>query len=97
MSVDVGDAQRCTVTFVSNNTASDPTTVTAMLRRPNGYETSDVYGTTTSVVVKDGTGVYHLDVVYDQPGTWAVRWKGIGAVVAAVETTVDVRSSFDHP
>lgn len=97
MSVDVGDAQRSTVTFVTSGTASDPTTVTAMLRSPSGTETSQVYGTTGSNVVRDGTGVYHLDVTWSTPGTWAMRWKGTGAVIAAVETTVDAKTSFTSP
>lgn len=97
MSVDVGDAQRCTCSFAIGNTLSDPTTVTAMLRSPNGIETSQVYGQTSSSIVRDGTGVYHLDVTWTTRGTWAMRWKGEGAVIAAVETTVDARTSFDNP
>jgi len=98
MSVDVGDAQRCTVTFKIGNTASDPTAVTAMLHQPSGIETSDVYTVTGSTsIVRDSTGVYHLDVTWSTPGTWAMRWKAQGAVIAAVETTVDVRTSFLVP
>lgn len=97
MSVDVGDAQRSTVTFVIGNTVSDPTVITAMVHAPDNTETSDIYGTTSSNVVRDGTGVYHIDLTWDQPGTWVMRWKGSGAVIAAVETTIDARTSFLVP
>ncbi len=97
MSVDVGDAQRCTCSFAVGNTASDPTIVTAMLRTPLGVETSQIYGATSSTVVRDGTGVYHLDVTYSLEGPWVVRWKGVGTVIAAVETTVNAVTAFDSP
>src|SRR6185369_10254254 len=94
----VGAAKRATVTFMVGNTVSDPTVVTAMLRDPLGAETSQVYGQTSSSIVRDGTGVYHLDQTYGIEGPSVVRFKGEGAVVvAAVEGVVNATSSFDNP
>jgi hypothetical protein len=68
----------------SAGTATDPTTVTCMVREPDGTETSYVNGTDVECV-KDSTGEYHLIVALNAAGSWKVRWKGVAVVDAAAE------------
>lgn len=55
----------------------DPTTVTAMVKAPDGVEASYVYGV-DAVVIKDSIGHYHMwiETALGGAGTYAYRWKG---------------------
>jgi hypothetical protein len=54
-----------------------PSDVVFFLRLPDGSETSvDLSGG----VETDGPGLYHYDVVVDEPGTWIYKWQGTGTV-----------------
>jgi hypothetical protein len=81
----IGDVARCTLTFRtvlpdgSQGAITDPTTVTAKVRTPAGAETSYVFGV-ASELVKDSTGIYHIDVPCLVSGKYVVRGIGTGAV-----------------
>lgn len=60
----------------------DPTTVTLTLTDPYGNQSV----LTTPTVIRDGVGVYHYDLTINIPGTYAYRWQGTGAVIAASNT-----------
>lgn len=91
---DIGDQARMSGAFttVSSGAAADPTAITVIYRKPNGVETTLVYGT-DAAVIKDSTGNYHADVTIDMSGRWYYRFEGTGAVIAAGETYFDVRIS----
>lgn len=91
--VDIGDVTRCAVTFTNAaGVATDPTTVTFRAQPPSGAAITYVYGTDNQLV-KDSTGVYHVDLPMTQAYTWHVRFVGTGAVAAAVEGDVYVSQS----
>lgn len=79
------------------NTLTDPSALVFVIRAPNGEETRYEYGTDVEVV-KDSTGVYHVDVTLEQSGDWYVRWEATGAVITAGDQVVRVEPSpFDIP
>lgn len=90
-SYDVGDLIRCTGTFTNAaGTAVDPTTVTFKVEDASGDVTSYVYDTDPEVV-RDGTGVYHVDVSIDEAGRWQFRWESTGTGQAAGESEFWIR------
>src|SRR5690606_31478154 len=93
----VGTAETVTATFtsVSSGDKVDPTTVTAGVRSEGGTLTEYVYNTDPEVV-RDSTGVYHINVTPDSDGTWTVAFKGTGtAVVVNQDTFTAIPSIFD--
>ena len=63
---------------------------------PSGITSSDVlavYQPKGAALVKDSTGVYHLDVSASAVGQWYYRWEGTGAVEQADEGTFVVEAS----
>ena len=66
---------------------TDPTTVTLVVKEPDGTETTY----TTVQVTHDATGRYSKDFAPDQSGTHFYRWVGTGAVAAAFEGAFFVR------
>ena len=95
----IGSETELTVEFfdMDGSTPADPTVATIKVRDPAGVETSHVYGVDVNVV-KESVGVYHLDQVLDQAGTWFYRGIGTGAVVAAGEKFLRVQpTSFTSP
>ena len=81
----VGATVRTTVTFTDDDgAAADPTAVLCKLEVPAGTETTYTYGEDAEIV-KDSTGVYHLDYKILAVGTHVVRWEGTGALDAAAE------------
>lgn len=90
---DVGDQIELSVVFTTaEGAAADPTVVTVQIKDPAGNVTTLEYGESEQVE-RDETGVYLLDLVADQPGVWAYRWAGTGALTAAAEGTFNVRRS----
>lgn len=82
---DVGDEVRCTGTFTdSAGTAQDPNAVLFAYTDPSGATTTYTYGADVQLV-KDGTGVYHVDVDVDEAGMWYWRWYSTGTGQAADE------------
>ena len=92
---EVGDLERVQGTFRnSSGTLIDPTTVTFKARNPAGTITTYVYGT-DSQVVKDSTGVYHVDWSLSSAGKWYFRIESTGTGQAADEEEVLVVTGFD--
>lgn len=92
--INVGSLERVSVTFTGTNGAvADPTAVTCRYRSPAGTETSLTYGVDGSLV-KDSTGVYHVDIPCTVAGIWRARFAGTGAVVAAAEDSFTVALTY---
>lgn len=90
-----GDLVRIAGTFTTAaGNASDPAAVVAYYRDPAGTTTTLTYGTDAELV-RDSTGVYHVDVDANQPGTWRYSFRGTGTGQAADESYFRVaRSAF---
>lgn len=81
----LGDPVRVSVTFKNNaGTVTDPTTVTAKVRAADGTIATHAYPG-DGTVVRDSTGVYHVDITTTAAGVWSYRFIGSGALVAANE------------
>lgn len=90
---DKGDLVRCTGTFTNAaGTATDPATVNFKMASPSGTVTTYVY-LTDAQLVKDSTGVYHVDVDGSVEGTWHFRFYATGSGQAASEGTFIVHKS----
>lgn len=90
---DVGDLVRLKATFTDPNNGDipiDPGTVAVLYKNPAGVVTKKVFGT-DSEVVKDSTGVYHIDVDIDADGQWKYRWESTGVGQAAEEAEASVQ------
>jgi hypothetical protein len=81
----VGQLVRASATFKVGAAPTDPTSVTATHKDPNGVLTS-------LTVVNDGTGLRHADLTPATKGRHVVRWVGTGACVAACETQFNAES-----
>lgn len=79
----LGSIVRLTGTFRVGATLTDPATVTVKVRTPAGVITTSTYA--ASQVVKDGTGIYHLDYTPAATGEYHWRAEGTGAATAAAE------------
>jgi len=88
-----GQKVRFTNEFKVAGVLTDPTTVTCKVMNPSGDITTYVYGT-DAALVKDSTGIYHVDVVCNLKKEWNVRFEGTGTCVAVDELTVGVASVF---
>jgi len=91
---DIGDALLSSVTFeVDGATPSgpkvptNPTQVTARIRRPNGT----LVDYTQAQLTNPSAGVWRLAFVPTLPGVWVVRWIGTGAVTATDEKFYPVK------
>jgi len=79
----VGSLVRLQATFKNVDGApTDPTTVTLKITLPNGTIALYTYGQDNEVV-KDSTGMFHMDFSCDIPGFTKHRWIGTGSVQAA--------------
>ncbi len=85
---DIGDAPVATATFRNiAGVLTDPTTVTVKLLSPEGTQT-------TITPTNPSTGVWSAQVpTFTAPGIWVVKFFGTGAVVAAEETKMQVRTT----
>jgi hypothetical protein len=72
---DLGDIAVLSVLFKVAGVATDPTTVSATVRAPDGTTTVHPQ----SDLVHDGVGAFHLDVTADQAGDWTYKFVGTGA------------------
>ena len=84
-----GDLVRLSAAFTVSGVATDPTTVTCVVRAPDGTET------TYSSPTKDSAGNYHVDhdLTAAKGGVYAQRWTGTGACQAAMESEFFVEPS----
>ncbi len=81
---DIGDVVRITGTFTQSGSALDPTTVSAVVRRPDGIKQTFVY-LTDAEVVRTAQGVYRLDYTPTMAGPHWYRWISTGTGQAAGE------------
>lgn len=88
----VGSTWRPKARFKAAGTLTDPTSITLIIRQPNGTETSYTYG--AAQITKVSTGIYYKDIAIDAGGQWVARYKGTGAVPDAAEHVLDVPPSF---
>ncbi len=94
---DIGDGLEATATFAVGATPTDPTTVTAEVREPDGTVTIYTYSAAPSQpdphITRASAGVYELVLVPDAAGAWVVRWAGTGAVTAVVTQVYTVSAN----
>lgn len=94
---DVGDVARLSVVFTklqgTSRVKADPTNVKVKIRNPANQITEDTFGAPGSLIVRDRTGEYHIDVPTSVVGEWWHRWIGTGAVATADEEKFTVRQS----
>lgn len=91
MTYDIGDLARLTATFTMDGAAVDPSTVSLIVKAPDGTLTTKVYGTDAELE-RTATGVYRMDLTITQAGTYRYRWVSTGTGKAAEEGQFDVRS-----
>ena len=95
-SYQIGQRVKITATFVDDSSppvATDPTTVVARVKGPDGVETSYTYPDT---VVKESTGVYSLEVDIEDAGLLWYRFEGTGTIQTANESAmIGDRSQFN--
>ena len=90
---DKGDLVRVTGTFTQSTTVLDPTTVLFSFSKPDGTTTTTYVYTTNTQLVKDSTGIYHVDLNADQSGVWYYRFFSQGTGQAAQEGEFTVAKS----
>lgn len=73
---DLGDPATPAAAFALAGVPTDPTTVTATVRKPDGTDTDYSAGS----IIHDGVGAYHLELTADQAGRWEYKFVGAGAV-----------------
>lgn len=71
---------------------ADPTGITVRVLPPNGVIASYQFSV-NPVVVREGPGVYTVDVSLNQEGRWRYRWEGSGDNATAAEGTLDVEAT----
>ena len=93
-SKNLGGAVRITWTFTDADGAqADPSAIFAVVKAPHLAAESYEYGSDPELV-KDGTGIYHLDLTLSACGVWAARAYGTGALVAgSADTLINVRET----
>lgn len=89
---DLGDAVTCQATFKKSGVVLDPSTVAFKVKDPAGNVTVYSYPADPQLV-KDSTGVYHVDVNANLEGTWFYRFESTGTGQAAEERSFAVRKS----
>lgn len=89
---DLGGAVTCEAKFKKTGVLLDPTTVTFKVKNPLGVETTYVYNTDVQLI-KDSTGIYHIDINANLVGTWFYRFESTGTGQAAQEGSFRVRVS----
>ena len=91
--VKTGQRVRASQTFTVSGTPTDPTTITAKVKDPSGNVSAYIYNTNVELV-RDGTGLYHIDIITDEDAEWMVRFEGTGACVHVDEIAFRCRSAF---
>jgi hypothetical protein len=96
-----GNSRRYTATFKvpdAAGVATDPTTVVFYRRRLDGGSSPlETYTYGVDAVVKDATGVYHLDLSYPDDGPYVVGVEGTGVCEAYAEIDVKVGNAKARP
>ena len=81
---DIGDLVRCVGTFATAGANVNPAAVTCKIKSPTGTVTTLIYGT-DAALVRDATGVYHVDVSVTEAGEYTYRFSSTGTGQAAAE------------
>jgi hypothetical protein len=90
-SYDLGDLIELKITFRNDAGAvTDPTSPTLAIHKPDGTTTTYVHPT-DAALVKDSTGVYHVNYSPTMAGTHHWRGLGTGAVQAEEQAAFFVR------
>lgn len=96
----IGDRSRVVGTFYDLETpavVADPTIVQFLHLTPDGIETVYTFGV-DSEVIKDSVGVYHADLLVQQPRSHYFRVNGLGSIAQSYEDTLAVpESAFLDP
>lgn len=74
---------------VGTTTLTDPTTLAFTYEDPTGMEVTKTYPTDVEIV-REATGIFHIDVDCPLAGKWHVRVVAAGLVVAVSEALWDV-------
>lgn len=90
---DIGDLVRCTGTFASSGSNVNPSAVMFKVKTPAGTVTTYTYGT-DAALVRDSTGVYHVDVDAATAGDYVYRFWSTGTGQAAAEGQFWVRPTL---
>ena len=93
---DQKDLVRCTATWTNSAGVNvDPTAVIFKFMNPAGTITTYTYGV-DAALVKEETGVYHVDIDASASGTWYYRFESTGTGQAADEAQFEIyESEFD--
>lgn len=84
-----GQSVRVKGTFTLVGVAADPATAIMKYRNPAGTVVTKIYPT-DSEVIREGVGIYYIEIPMATAGRWWVRSESTGSVVAASEDFVDV-------
>lgn len=80
----VGSKLRLSVAVYDNTVSppvlADATTLACTTQDPMGVKTT--YTLAAAQIIRDGVGLYHLDVTPALPGPWLTWWVAGGAIVA---------------
>lgn len=90
---DIGDLVRCTSAFAASGTNVNPEAIMFKVKTPSGVVTTYTYGTDTALV-RDATGVYHVDVSATEAGEYVYRFWSTGIGQAAAEGQFVVKSTL---
>ena len=91
---DIGDSTRLTATFRDEaSNVADPDAVTFKVRRTGGGSTTTYVHGVDAELVKDATGVYHVDLIHTTSGSYCFRWEGSGTVDTAAESHFTIKDS----
>lgn len=75
-----GQTERITETFSTSAGANtDPTTVAATVKAPDGTTTNKAY---PGDITRLTTGIYYFDLTFTQAGVWTIGWTGTGTLAA---------------
>lgn len=77
----INETVRLGATFTQSSNY-DPVVVTCKVASPAGTKTTYIYGT-DAALQKDGTGIYHLDIVPTLTGIWTYRFEGVSGTLSA--------------
>ncbi len=93
----LGQLVRFTGTFVNiDGENQDPDTVMFAFRGPSDTDATEYTHPADAELVKDGIGIYHVDLDLHTVGTWHYRFYSTGTGQAAEESRVIVQqSNFD--
>lgn len=89
-----GELVRVTGVFTDLETGAsvDPAVVKFIYRRPDEERKELVYGTDVAVV-REEAGVFHIDLLAAETGTWNYRWQSAEDKIGVAEGQVTVLPS----